>query len=624
MNLIKRYHAQVSESYWQNKWQIEGIYQFDPQSRAPLFSIDTPPPTVSGHLHLGHIYHYSHADFIARFKRMNGHNVFYPMGYDDNGLPTERLIEQQLGLRASDFEREEFVQKCLQISSQVQKDYQALWKRLGLSIDWRYTYRTIDERSQRISQFSFLDLYQKGLIYQKKAPTIWCPECGTAIAQAELNDLDQVSDFLTIKFNLINHNDVEIEEIPIATTRPELLPACVAIFVHPDDTRYQHLVGETAKVPLFEHLVPILSDPDANPEKGTGIVMCCTFGDTTDISWWQSYNLPLIEVLNPQGCLTKEAGILSGLEIKEARKEINNTLAKQGLLIDSVNTIHSLRVHERCDTPIEYIVTPQWFIRILDFKDQLLKIGEKVNWYPTHMSSRYKNWVENLSWDWCISRQRYFGVTFPVWYCKDCGETILARESQLPVNPLEDQPEEHCPNCEGCEFTPEEDVMDTWATSSLSPQIVAGWLSDDEQYNQLFPMSMRPQAHGIIRTWAFYTLTKSYFHFAEIPWKDVFISGWGIAGKGMEKISKSRGGGPMPPIQMIEKYSADSVRYWAASVGPGKDAVISEEKVKTGVKLTTKMWNVARFCAQFLDTCPHHLPLHSPQQMRGSFQKPKL
>ena len=595
MSLSKRYQPHTTEPALQKRWQQAGTYHFSLESTRPVYSIDTPPPTVSGNLHLGHVYSYTQTDFMARFWRMNGYNVFYPMGYDDNGLPTEKLVEKRLGITAPQVGRRAFIQKCLEISEEAEKDYQALWQRLGLSVDWRYSYRTIDDLSRRTSQFSFVQLYKKGLAYRQEAPTIWCPECRTAIAQAELKDLERESEFITIAFHLENG-----EVLPIATTRPELLPACVAVFVHPEDARYAKLIGQRVRVPLFRSEVPLLADPKADPQKGTGAVMCCTFGDVTDVEWWYTYKLPLKVAVGRDGRMTEVAGDFAGLTIKEARRRIIEALDAQGLLLDRQPIKQSVRVHERCDTPVEYIVTQQWFIRVLDFKEDFLAAGEQITWYPAHMQARYREWVENLAWDWCISRQRYFGVPFPVWYCNACGEVLLADEEQLPLDPAEQQPAKAC-TCGSTSFTPEEDVMDTWATSSMSPQIVGRWLTDKTLYEKVFPMTLRSQAHEIIRTWAFYTIVKSHHHFGLLPWKVIAISGWGLAAEGAGKISKSRGGGPMPPMHMIEKYSADALRYWAASTAPGKDALISEDKIMMGGKLVTKLWNVAKFSQRFLE-----------------------
>jgi valyl-tRNA synthetase len=594
MSLSKHYDPRSAEPALRDFWQREGIYHFQSEDERPVYSIDTPPPTVSGNLHLGHTYSYSHPDFMARFWRMNGYNVFYPMGYDDNGLPTERLVEKRLGITAQQVGRAVFIEKCLEVSEEAEKDYQELWQRLGLSIDWRYSYRSIDEWSRKTAQWSFLDLYKKGLAYRREAPTIWCSECRTAIAQAELNDLERESEFVTLAFTLENGTT-----LPIATTRPELLPACVAVFVHPEDQRYAGLIGSQVRVPLLNFTVPLLADSKADPKKGTGAVMCCTFGDVTDVEWWYTHKLPLKIIIGRDGRMTEAAGDLAGLDTKQARKRIVAELKERGLVLKREPVAQSVRVHERCDTPVEYLVTWQWFIRVLNFKPQFLAAGEQIEWQPAHMRTRYSEWVENLGWDWCISRQRYFGVPFPLWYCRQCHKPVLADESQLPIDPTVQLPARPC-QCGSSDFVPEEDVMDTWATSSLTPQIVGRWLAEPELYEHVSPFSLRPQAHEIIRTWAFYTIVKSFHHFHKLPWKNVAISGWGLAGAGGEKISKSRGGGPMAPMEMIERYSADAVRYWAASTGFGKDSLISEEKIKNGARLSTKLWNVARFSERFL------------------------
>jgi valyl-tRNA synthetase len=634
MPISKRYNAGTSEAALQAHWSESGVYHFDKQADGPVYAVDTPPPTVSGHLHLGHVYSYSHADFIARFWRMNGYNVFYPMGYDDNGLPTERLVEERLGVTADQIGRQAFIEECLAVSEEAEREYRALWQRLGLSVDWRYTYRTIDERSRRLAQWSFIDLYGKGLAYRQQAPAIWCPQCRTAIAQAEVDDLERESAFLTLAFSL---DDGRI--LPIATTRPELLPACVAVFVHPEDGRYQKLIGSHATVPLFGQVVPILADPAADPQKGTGAVMCCTFGDTADVAWWRAHQvrahqvrahqvrahqvrahqvrahqvrahqvrahqvrahpLPLIEAIGHDGRMTAVAGELAGLTIQEARRLVSGRAAEAGLLLEQRPVAQTVRVHERCDTPVEFIVTQQWFVRLLENKETFLELGEQIAWYPPHMKARYRQWVENLNWDWCISRRRAFGVPFPVWYCTACGQLMLAEIEELPVDPSKQQPARPCA-CGSRHFEPETDVMDTWATSSLSPQIVGGWNEDEDLYRKVFPMSLRPQAHEIIRTWAFYTIVKSHYHFGALPWSNVAISGWGLAPEGSGKISKSRGSGPVAPLAMIEQYSADAVRYWAAGAGLGRDTTISEEKIQAGARLVNKLWNVANLSRRFL------------------------
>ncbi len=597
MSLSKRYDAKATEPRLQALWLENGTFYFDLDDTVhPVYSIDTPPATVSGHLHLGHVYSYSHADFFARFWRMRGYNVFYPMGFDDNGLPTERLVEKWENVRAAQIGREAFIQRCLALSEKAEEDYRMLWQRIGLSIDWRYSYRTIDTPARRASQRSFLDLYRKGLAYRKEAPTIWCPECQTAIAQAELADLERESVFYTLVFKVADNRTLEI-----ATTRPELLAACVAVFVHPDDERYQSLVGKQVCVPFFGQWVPVLTDPAADPAKGTGAVMCCTFGDATDVAWWRAHNLPLRIAIDCAGHMTNLAREFAGMKSGEARRQIVEALKERGQMIARRPIQQSVRVHERCDTPVEYMVTQQWFIRVLDFKERLLEAGARVKWVPAHMETRYHEWVENLNWDWCISRQRTYGVTFPLWYCDACGAVVTAADDELPVDPATRAPAHPCA-CGGTSFTPEADVMDTWATSSLTPQIVGQWLENPKLYAKVYPFALRPQAHEIIRTWAFYTIVKSQYHFDAVPWTAAGISGWGLAPEGTGKISKSKGGGPMPPLEMIEMYSADAVRFWAASTSFGKDSIISEEKIQTGEKLITKLWNVARFAEGFLES----------------------
>lgn len=594
MGLAQRYDAQTVERNLEQHWAASGVYRFDSTSDTPIYAIDTPPPSVSGTLHLGHVFSYTHADFFARYRRMRGDNVFYPMGYDDNGLPTERLVERTRGVRASEIGRAAFIRECLEVAAVTEREYEALWRRLGLSIDWRYTYRTIDDDARRLAQRAFLDLLRRDLAYRQRAPAIWCPECRTAIAQAELDDLERETTFYTLAFALEDGTT-----LPIATTRPELLPACVAVFVHPNDARYTTIIGRRARAPYFDRTVPILTDSSADPRKGTGAVMCCTFGDTADVAWQRAYDLPIIEAIGRDGRMTAAAGPFAGLTTGRARSEVVATLVERGLLLAEEPTTQTVRVHERCDTPVEVVTSHQWFIRILDHRQAFLDAGERIAWHPEHMKTRYRQWVEAMNWDWCISRQRAFGVPFPIWYCGACGGIVVADEADTPVDPAESQPRRPCA-CGGTMFTPETDVMDTWATSSLSPQIVGRWLSDDALFARVFPMSLRPQAHEIIRTWAFYTIVRSHYHNAEIPWANVAISGWGLAPEGAQKLSKSRGGGPIGAMAALERYSADAVRYWAAGAGLGRDTVISEERIHAGARWATKLWNVARFSEPLL------------------------
>ena len=591
--LPKNYNPKEIEPRWQRWWEEQGIYRFDPRSGKPIFSIDTPPPTVSGRMHLGHAFSYSQMDFIARFRRMQGYNLFYPFGTDDNGLPTERLVERLKNVRAKEMKRDDFIKLCLSTLEEIRPSFVADWKRIGISVDWSLAYSTIDEHCRRISQRSFIELYRMGREYRKETPFLWCPSCETAIAQVELEDREVEGSFNDIIFKLEDGG-----EVVIATTRPELLPACVAIFAHPEDGRYKHLFGKRARVPLFEHWVEIKPDPRVDPEKGTGIVMCCTFGDMQDIEWYMEHNLPLKVAITRDGRMTALAGKYKGMKVKEARAAIIEDLKKAKLLVRSKKITHVVNVHERCGTEIEILNTKQWFIRYLDMKEQLLEAGRRIRWHPEHMRSRYENWIHGLRWDWCISRQRYFGVPFPVWYCKACGEVILAREQDLPVDPTIDPPPSPCPRCGSEEYVPEQDVLDTWATSSLTPIIAAELIEDEEVRRKLYPMSLRPQAHDIITFWLFNTVVKGLLHRGEIPWYNAMISGWALDPQG-KKMSKSKGN-VIEPEYVLKKYSADALRLWAAESKLGEDLPFKEKDLVAAQRFLNKLWNASRFALAHL------------------------
>ncbi|HEU4323713.1 MAG TPA: valine--tRNA ligase [Roseiflexaceae bacterium] len=595
MGFPQRYDPAEAERRWQETWARDGIYEFAPDDDRPIFAIDTPPPTVSGEIHIGHVYSYVQAEAMARFWRMQGFNVYYPFGFDDNGLPTERYVERTRGLRARDVGREAFISACLDVSREVEDRFEAFWKSLGMSVDWRLRYSTIDAQARRTSQWSFLDLYRCGLVYRTQAPNPWCVECQTAIAQAEMDDAERRTTFYTLSFGL----DGADATLPIATTRPELLPACVAVFVHPDDGRFAGLVGQQATTPLFGRRVPILADPAVDPQKGSGAVMCCTFGDATDVAWWRAHSLPLIPLVTRQGRLGEEGGPYAGQTLAEARASILADLRAAGLISAERPAEQSIRVHERCGTPLEILETRQWFIRVLDAKEALLEAGRRISWHPAHMQTRYEHWVTNLSWDWCISRQRFFGVPFPLWHCDACGAVVLAEQHQLPIDPSSAAPPHPCA-CGNADLRPEEDVMDTWATSSVSPQIAGQMLADPQLFGRLFPMQLRPQAHDIIRTWAFSTIVKSHYHFGTIPWETLMISGHGLDASG-HSIHKSKGNSPIAPGALIGRYGADAVRYWACGGSVGADQPLNEEAMKQGGRLVTKLWNAARFVAGQLD-----------------------
>jgi len=580
---MKPYEHNIEEPKILNFWEKEKIYKFKP-TKGKVYSIDTPPPTLSGKMHVGHAFSYSQQDFIARFRRMflartdsEKSQVFYPFGTDDNGLPTERLVEKMNNVKSRDMPREKFIELCLKTLEKITPDFIQDWKDLGISCDYDAFYSTIDKNSRRISQKSFIDLFKAGLIYKKEFPTIWCPECQTAIAQAELEDKEIPSSFITIKFS------VGDKVLPIATTRPELLGACVAIFINPKDSRYTHLKGKRARVPIFNFDVPIIFDESANPEKGTGAMMVCSYGDKYDVDAIQRHKLVPKIIFDKQGKIKE--GKYKDLEVKEARKKISEDLENLGLVLEKKQITHVVNVHDKCGTEIEFIPTEQWLIKILDRKKELIAQGKKIKWYPEYMRKRYENWINGLCWDWIISRDRYFGVPIPVWTCTKCNEIILAEEKELPIDPIEIK--KKCFKC-GLDAEPEKKVLDTWATSSLTPQIASSLVNNKVK----IPYSLRPQAHDIIRTWAFYTIVKSFFHEKKIPWKEIMISGFVTLGG--EKMSKSKGI-VIDPKKIIKEHGADALRFWAAGSNLGEDLDYREEDIIAGKKFITKIINASRF-----------------------------
>ncbi len=504
----KKYDHLQAEAAAQELWQNQNTYSSE-NNPGPLYSVDTPPPTVSGSLHIGHIFSYTQTDIIARYKRMSGFSVFYPFGFDDNGLPTEKYVEKKLEIHAHALKRSEFIQICLKETEEVEKQFEALWKRIGLSADWSASYSTIDERSRYISQLSFIELYKKGFVYRKDEPALYCTNCRTTVAQAELDDMEKASSFNDVVFTSNG------EELIIGTTRPELLAAVNALFYHPDDARYKHLAGKTARIPYYNTEVPILADTAVDPEKGTGIAMSSTFGDKTDVAWFKKFKLPYKPIIGLDGVFTEQAGPLAGMRVHSAREKIVALLEEKGLLRNKRAITHSVNVHERCKKEIEYLILTQWFLSLLPYKQQFIDLGNKIEWYPSFMKSRYVNWVENISWDWCLSRQRFYGIPFPAWHCTACKKILLADVAQLPLDPQETSYKGSCP-CGSSSIVPDTDVMDTWNTSSLTPYICASLRLNKKEdifqeavTSQFIPMSMRPQAHDIIRTWAFDTIVKT-------------------------------------------------------------------------------------------------------------------
>lgn len=579
------------EQKWREFWERNDVYRYSPQRGKPSFSIDTPPPTVSGDIHMGHGFGYVHQDIIARYKRMKGFDVFYPMGFDNNGLPTEKFAEKIFGKRSNKVPREEFLEMCNTARKEGRAKIMEVFRLLGLSADLNNPYESNSTESRRITQSLFLDLIKKERAYREKGAVTICPTCMTAISQIDMKDMERTTEFYYVSFGDIGENKLEI-----ATTRPEMISACVALCVNPEDERYKTLIGKSATVPIYSHSVPVISDPYVDMEKGTGMEMICTFGDQNDVDLWKKHSLDTRIVIDLYGRMIGDQVIPEGSLSTDARKKIISKLKEDGLLLKSERKKQNVNVHERCDTPLEIGISNQWFIRYLDLKEELLKQGRKVTWYPEFMHVRYENWVNGLKYDWCISRQRISGIPFPVWYCRNCGEMVLADEKDLPVDPRETVYPGKCVKCGSNQFDPDTDVMDTWATSSISPRLAQ---IPKGIFPELYPMDIRFQGHDIIVAWAFTTIVRSLIHDNKLPWNGVYVNGMVRTSKGL-KMSKSRGTG-YTPIDFINEYGTDALRHWTTVASNGEDLVVSEKDLRRGRRTVIKIMNAANLVRELTD-----------------------
>ncbi|MCE5297029.1 MAG: valine--tRNA ligase [Euryarchaeota archaeon] len=600
---MSQYEAVPTERKWQQMWKEWGIYHFDFDSDKPTYSIDNPPRYTSGALHLGHATGYSLIDFTARYHRMRGFNVMFPLCFDVNGTPVEVKVEKKYGITKLNTPRQEYIRLCEEFANSFITEMTRQFEILGESMDPTVYYQTNAPYYRRITQISFLQMLKKGLAYKGTYPVNWCPSCITALADAEVEYDSNVTKLNYIYFGLKD----EEERIEIATTRPELLCTCQILAVHPDDKKYAHLVGKTAVVPIFNKEVKIIADDKVDPAFGTGIVMICTIGDKTDLEWVMKYHLPLDKGLDEQGKMTELAGKYVGMPIKDARKQVIEDLKQMGLLYKQNDQQQNVGVCWRCHATIEFLQVEQWFIKTMDFKKEILELAEEINWYPEFMKVRLQDWVNSLQWDWVVSRQRYFATPIPVWECESCKHVVPAKEEDCYIDPtITAPPVPVCPACGG-KLIPCPDVFDTWMDSSISPLYCTFWQRDEERFKKLYPMSVRPQSHDIIRTWAFYTMLREKLVVGEKPWENIMIHGFIMAPDGTPMHTSA--GNVIDPMPILQEFGADALRYYACTCALGEDNAFREKDVVHGKKLCTKMWNLGKLVEMTVKTKPQKVKL---------------
>lgn len=601
---MAQYESAPIEKRWEEMWKTEEVYRFDPESDKPVFSIDNPPRYTSGPLHLGHATGYSLIDFVARYKRMRGYNVFFPLCFDVNGTPIEVKVEKKHGITKLDTPRQEYRRLCEEYANGFIEEMTHHFEILGESMDPSIYYQTDAPYYRRVTQLSFVELFERGLVYKANFPVNWCPGCMTALADAEVEYRDNVNKLNLIKFQIADAG--EDDYVLIATTRPELLCTCQAVAVHPDDKEKAHLVGRELVTPLFGRRVKVISDPKVQMEYGTGFVMICTIGDKDDLEWVMKYHFPLEKGIDEMGRMTELAGKYAGMPVAEAREAAIEDLREAGILVEQRDNPQQVSICWRCHTPIEYLQVPQWFLKTLDFKDKILERADQISWHPEFMKTRLRDWTNSLEWDWVLSRQRIFATPIPVWECAECGHAVCATREMCYCDPtLDAPPVERCPECGG-ELVGCTDVFDTWMDSSGSALYNTYWGRDEELHKRLFPMSMRPQSHDIIRTWAFYSILRSEQIEESVPWNDIMIHGFIMAPDGTPMHSSI--GNVIDPIPILETYGADALRYYAATCSLGIDHAFREKDVVRGRKLCNKVYNLGQFAARHIGNAPAEMP----------------